>query len=116
VACAGADVVGFAAVGPAADPDMDDRDTELLVIAVAPAARGSGHGSRLLHAVADTAREDGSDVLVVWVARDHEPTRAFLQRAGMAPDSAWRDRGVDEAGHTLREVRLVTSLTEPEKD
>lgn len=112
VACAGSKVVGFAAVGPCADPDQDERVTELLVLGVHPEARAAGHGSRLLQAAVDTARTAGSGTLVVWVPRDHEPTRAFFQRAGMVPDSAWRDRGVDEAGHTLREVRLAASLAD----
>ena len=47
-----------------------------------------------------------------WVSRDDASTREFLQRAGLEPDSAWRDRGIDDAGHRLREVRLVASLTD----
>lgn len=112
VACSGADVVGFAAVGPCCDPDADERVGELLVIGVQPSARRAGHGSRLLQAVADLARVDGAHTLAAWVPRDHEPTRAFLQGAGLVPDSAWRDRGVDGAGRTLREVRLVASLAD----
>lgn len=112
VACSGTDLVGFAAVGPSSDPDLDERVGELLVIGVHPRSRRAGHGSRLLQAVADMARVDGAGTLAGWVPRDHEPTRAFLQGAGLVPDSAWRDRGVDGAGRTLREVRLVASLTD----
>ena len=36
VACAGEEVVGFAAVGPSADPDATDVDGELLVGGVSP--------------------------------------------------------------------------------
>jgi len=111
VACAGDVVVGLAAIGPCPDPDADERVSELLVLGVHPHARRAGHGSRLLHAAAQTARESGATVLATWVPRDDEATREFLQRAGLVPDSAWRDRGIDDAGHRVREVRLVASLT-----
>ena len=113
VACTGPDVVGLAAVGPCPDPDADERVSELLVLGVHPLARRAGHGSRLLQAAADTARDAGATVLAAWVPRDDEATRGFLQQAGLVPDSAWRDRGIDDAGHRLREVRLVASLTDP---
>ncbi|MGV1009463.1 MAG: GNAT family N-acetyltransferase [Dermatophilaceae bacterium] len=112
VACEGPDVVGLAAVGPCPDPDADDGVAEVLELAVHPQARGAGHGSRLLHAAADTAHRTGASVLAAWVPRDDEAVRGFLQRAGLVPDSAWRDRGVDDVGHRLREVRLVASLTD----
>ncbi len=112
VACRGRDVVGLAAIGPCPDPDTDERVSELLVLGVDPAARRAGHGSRLLQAAADTARGSGATILATWVLRDDASTREFLQRAGLEPDSAWRDRGIDDAGHRLREVRLVASLTD----
>ena len=56
VACAGEQVVGFAAVGASDDADTDAGTAELIVLGVHPDARRQGHGSRLLHAVVDTAR------------------------------------------------------------
>lgn len=110
VACAGEQVVGFAAVGPSTDPDADGSVAELLVIGVHPDARHQGHGSRLLNAVVDTARGRGRDVLYAWVLATDEQTRAFLQAAGFEPDGAHRTRIVSEDGATAREVRLTASV------
>lgn len=106
VACAADVVVGFAAVGPAGDPDLGPESAELLVGGVHPDARLAGHGSRLANAAADTAGSAGFSELVVWLLASDEATRAFLQAAGFAPDSAYRDRVVSEDGWLAREVRL----------
>ena len=39
-----------------------------------------------------------------------ETTRAFLYAAGLAPDSAFRDRVIDVDGTVVREVRLTANL------
>ncbi len=109
VACAGEQVVGFAAAGPSPDPDGDGA-AELLVIAVHPEARRQGHGSRLLNAVVDTARERGREVLTVWVVADSDDTRRFLTAAGLEPDGAHRERVVSEGGATALEVRLSAAV------
>lgn len=106
VACAGAQVVGFAAIAPTAESGVG----ELLVLGVHPDARRAGHGSRLLNAAADTLRAHDRTELHAWVPAADEPTRAFLSASGLGPDGAWRDRVVDPEGATLREVRLVGSL------
>src|SRR4029078_5103295 len=59
VACAGEQVVGFAAVGPSADPDAGETSGEVLVLGIHPDARRSGHGSRLLDAAAGTLTAQG---------------------------------------------------------
>lgn len=113
VACAGAQVVGLAAIGPSQDPDADAAWGELTVLGVHPHARRAGHGSRLLNAVVDVLRGAGADAVAAWVTFDDEATRAFLVASGFAPDGAFRDRVVSPDGDTLREVRLVVSLLEP---
>lgn len=110
VACAGDQVVGFAAVGPSQDPDAGDSVAEMLVIGVHPDARRQGHGSRLLNAVVDTARGRGRDTLTAWVLATDESTRAFLQSAGLQPDGAHRTRIISEDGATAAEIRLVASV------
>lgn len=110
VACAGEQVVGFAAVGPSDDPDAGDSVAELLVIGVHPDARRQGHGSRLLNAVVDTARGRGRDTLNAWALATDEHTRAFLHAAGLEPDGAHRTRIVSEDGATAAEVRLTASV------
>lgn len=109
VACAGDQVVGFAAFGPSEDPDADDATAELLTLVVHPQARGEGHGSRLVNAVVDEARTRGFTWLHAWVLLDTPDHRDFLQRAGMAPDRARRTRAVDDE-RTVMEVRLGAGL------
>jgi GNAT superfamily N-acetyltransferase len=110
VACAGEQVVGFAAVGASGDPDAGDTTAELLVLAVHPDARAQGHGSRLLHAVVDTARARGRDHLTAWLLSTDDGVRAFLTAAGMAPDGAHRERVVDADGRSVGELRLSASV------
>ena len=110
VACAGDQVVGFAAVGPSADADADDAQGELLALGVHPAARRAGHGSRLLNAAVDTLRGRQFERLTGWVLREDEDTRAFLVASGLSPDGAYRDRVVGADGTVVREVRLVADL------
>lgn len=111
VACAGAEVVGFATIGPSQDPDATPTTGELSALGVHPQARRQGHGSRLLNAAVDTLREAGAEHLTTWSLARHEETRAFLVAAGLAPDGAYRDRVVSPDGDTAREVRLVASLS-----
>jgi ribosomal protein S18 acetylase RimI-like enzyme len=113
VACVGAQVVGFAAVGPSQDPDAGPATGELTAVGVHPAARRQGHGSRLLNACVDVLREAGAEEVVAWLLADDEASRAFLTGSGLGPDGAWRDRVVAPDGSTLREVRLVAALGEP---
>ena len=112
VACAGEQVVGFAAVGPSPDPDSDDT-AELLVLAVHPDARRQGHGSRLLNAAVDTARGRGRHALSTWVLADAGDVLGFLTAAGLDADGAHRERVVSPDGATTREVRLGAHLGEP---
>ncbi len=108
VACAGEQVVGFAAVGPSGDPDAKDGDGELLVLGVHPQARRAGHGSRLVNAAVDTARGAGFTGLRGWLLSTDEDTRAFLTDAGLAADGAYRDRVVGpQETDVAREVRVA---------
>ncbi|GAA5023186.1 hypothetical protein GCM10023258_14240 [Terrabacter aeriphilus] len=116
VACAGEQVVGFAAVGASDDADADTETAELLVLGVHPDARRQGHGSRLLHAVVDTARARGRSELAAWLLAADDATRAFLIAAGMLADGAHRERVVSADGATAAEVRLSAVLAEPEAD
>lgn len=111
VGCAGEQVVGFAAVGPSVDPDATETSGEVLALGVHPDARRSGHGSRLLNAAVDTLRGKGFDTLSMWILASDEATRAFLTTAGLAPDSAYRDRVIDADGKVAREVRLTADLS-----
>lgn len=115
-AASGADeVVGVAAVAPATDPDLRVESTvELVLLAVDPPHRGSGHGSRLLHASLQTAADDGESEAVTWVPSVDDDLRRFLEDSGWAPDGAFRTLAGAPAADAdeveLRQVRLATRL------
>jgi GNAT superfamily N-acetyltransferase len=110
VACAGAQVVGAAAIGPSQDPDAGPAAGEVTLLAVHPDARRQGHGSRLLNAGVDLLRDAGAESVAAWLLADDEDGRAFLTSSGFGPDGAFRDRVVSPDGDTLREVRLTAVL------
>jgi GNAT superfamily N-acetyltransferase len=110
VACAGAQVVGAAAIGPSQDPDTGPAAGEVTLLAVHPDARRQGHGSRLLNAGVDLLRDAGAESVAAWLLADDEDGRAFLTSSGFGPDGAFRDRVVSPDGDTLREVRLTAVL------
>ena len=104
-------ILGYAAVGPSADPDADAHTAELLALEVDPDHQRDGHGSRLIAAVADLCRQAGITTLSVWCPVGDERRRGFLQSAGWGPDTARRDLQVGpEDTDVIREVRLITAL------
>ena len=108
------EVVGFAALGPAEDPDADHgADAELAALVVHPDHLGAGHGSRLLAAVVDTCRADGFARLTAWVLSADDALRTFLESAGWAADGAHREVGSDDDEATVRQVRLHASVVDP---
>jgi GNAT superfamily N-acetyltransferase len=113
-ALAGDRVVGFAALAPASDPDtIPTLDGELLALCVDPPDSGAGHGSRLVNAVADVAREDGVHHLHAWLAAAEQDLRAFLVGAGWDDDGATRSLDLRGDGAVVVEqARLRTALVE----
>lgn len=105
-------VVGYAVTGPSPDPDADPvADAEVSEVVVHPDERGSGHGSRLLQAVVDTAVADGFTRARTWIRATDDALRGFLDSAGWAPDSAHRELDLHGDGEiTVRQVRLHTAL------
>ena len=111
VALVGNVVIGYTALGPSSDPDTQSGTGEVLALEVDPDHRGVGHGSRLLAAVVDTARESQLTDLTLWVPLAAEKRRSFFMHAGWGPDTAYRD--LDAGVTTIREVRLVTNIGNP---
>lgn len=105
-------VVGFAAVAPAEDlePDDPDPDTTAAVgpVLVEPRWGRRGHGSRLMAAVVDLAREDGMTRAVCWIPEADTVSREFLIGAGWAGDGLVR--ALDTGDGELREIRLHVAL------
>jgi GNAT superfamily N-acetyltransferase len=101
-------VVGFAAYGPAEltdgeTPDPAGPTTEVTTLLVEPRFGRRGHGSRLLAAVADVARDGGTARLQTWLLEPDQVSAGFYESAGWAPDG-WA-RTLDTGGEPLREVR-----------
>ena len=124
VAFEGEVAVGFAAIGPAVPEDLvgPGHESEALpasgawnrdalavsTLLVEPRWGRRGHGSRLLAAVADVAREDGFTRALAWVLDADAATRKFLESAGWAPDGVGRVLDMD--GTDVDEIRLVTKF------
>jgi GNAT superfamily N-acetyltransferase len=107
VAMDGAELVGFAASGPAEDDDVDGP--ELTALVVEPRWGRRGHGSRLLAATVDHWREDGLAIAVHWAWERDKATRTFLTSAGWELDGA--ARGLDTGPRIERQVRLHADVT-----
>jgi GNAT superfamily N-acetyltransferase len=107
-------VRGFAVTGPAADPDLDPIAVgEVSELTVDPAHTRHGHGSRLLHACADTLRADRFRTAVTWLNATDDARRSFLTEMGWAADGAHRELDLHGDGSLrVKQVRLHTSLTD----
>jgi GNAT superfamily N-acetyltransferase len=101
-------VAGFAAFGPAQDPDRwPGTDAEIFAFHIAPGLTRRGHGSRLLHAVVDHLVDDGFHAVYVWTLEQANPVRSFLEQAGWAPDGARREL---DPGTVVPMVRLHAAI------
>lgn len=88
VALDGPRVVGFAASVPAGDA------VEIVALEVDPDARQAGHGSRLLAACVDLARETGAARVRTWVLAGDTGRERFLTSAGLGPEGRRRTLGL----------------------
>ena len=108
VACAGARVVGFAASAPT------EHGVEVLSLEVDPEHQRAGHGSRLLAACVDLAREHGATHLQTWVLDADAAREAFLAGAGLGPDGSRRELGIsagpDGLTRAVAEHRWVAEI------
>ena len=94
------EVVGFANVGPAEDPEGAG---ELYAINVDPAHWGTGAGRALLEAAQAELARLGFAELVLWVLPANARARRFYEIAGWASDGT--ERTVDALGAVVPEVR-----------
>ena len=115
VALAGDELIGFAALAPASDPDLVAAlDAELHSFCVAPDRTRRGHGSRLVNASVDVLRAAGFAHLHVWLTDREAQLRSFLEKAGWADDGARRSLDLRGDGEVLADqVRLRTSIADP---
>jgi len=112
VACAGALVVGAAAVQPSPDPDAHPEDGELSTLVVDPDWRRTGHGSRLLAASVSALQQAGLSSVRIWTVAEDEAFRRFLTLAGLEPDGASRTFSTDstDGSSQITEIRLSAQL------
>ena len=94
-------VVGLLGLAPTQSMDAEGhvdeagvQAVEVTALGVEPASQRRGHGSRLLAAAVDLARQDGARALVAWVVRGDESVSRLLSSVGMAPTGAHRVLGV----------------------
>ena len=96
-------VVGLLGLAPTQSMDAEGQvdeagvqAVEVTALGVEPASQRRGHGSRLLAAAVDLARQDGARALVAWAVHGDESVRRLLASVGMAPTGAHRVLGVGE--------------------
>lgn len=120
-------IVGMVAFGPAETDDAgvqpgpqgvppgeseDNATGEIATLLVEPRWGRRGHGSRLLAATVDMAREDGIANMITWIPENDSSARSFFGSAGWA-EAGWI-RTLDADGTPLREICLHTSILESE--
>lgn len=105
VASDGDVAVGFAALCPCGDQDLDSRAWHQLAnLHVRPDLRGQGIGHRLFEAGLTIAAEAGARGLTLWVVAANLPARRFYERLGMTADGASQHHDLGD-GAGLDEVR-----------
>ncbi|WP_285730821.1 GNAT family N-acetyltransferase [Nocardiopsis sp. ATB16-24] len=103
-------VTGFAAFGPAGDPDLWPAvDAEVFALHVDPTRLRQGHGSRLMNASVEHLVEDGFGTAHVWVPEADNALRSFFESSGWRADGARREI---DMGRLLPMVRLHASISE----
>ena len=111
VALEKAELVGFAASGPAADEGLDPATAdELVTLLVEPRWGRRGHGSRLVAASVEHWRGAGFSTAVAWAWERDPATRSFLVGSGWEPDGTVR--GLDTGARVERQLRFHTDLRE----
>ena len=112
VAMAGPRLVGFAAGTPSNNSPADGEPwaCELVALEVTPHERRNGHGSRLLAAVVDLARERGAHHIATWSFEADEIRLAFLRGAGL--EEAGLRRRLPVPGGEREEILLSGAIGE----
>jgi len=103
-------VIGFAAMGPARDGDVDAATTgELRVVLVEARARGLGVGSALIGAAERALRDSGFLAATLWVLPDNAQAVRCDERCGWRAGGS--ERITDFGGREIRSVRYERRLT-----
>ncbi|WP_194786370.1 GNAT family N-acetyltransferase [Actinomyces haliotis] len=109
VATLGDEVVGIVALAPTQGV-VDEKETtdapasvrepepaaEITALGVLPEHQREGHGSRLLAAATDYARQDGARVLLQWAVRGDESVSGLLAACGLERTESRRELPVGQ--------------------
>ena len=102
------ELAGFVSAGPATDADRwPGTDAQLYELRIHPERTRCGHGSRLLHAAADTLATDGFRTMSIWALEADAALRRFLESSGWAADGA---RAELDVGASVPVLRLHTTI------
>jgi GNAT superfamily N-acetyltransferase len=88
-------------------PDPESGDRQLYGLWVAPSARGTGLGERLVEAIVAWATEVGARRLILWVTEINEPAVELYGRMGFARTGVRQTLPWDER---LTEIEMVREL------
>lgn len=78
------------------DAAADEAGVEIVALGVAPSRQRAGHGSRLLAAATDTARQAGATTLLVWAVRGDDSLASLLTAAGLERTRSHRELPVGD--------------------
>jgi L-amino acid N-acyltransferase YncA len=105
--------VGFAALSPATseEPDLHhpERTVAIAPLLVEPRWGRRGHGSRLLAAAIEHARNDEMTHAIAWIPEKDSASNDFLTSAGWLPDGLVR--ALDTGAGEFREIRLHCDIS-----
>jgi ribosomal-protein-alanine N-acetyltransferase len=87
-------------------------EAEILTLGVAPAARRTGLGARLLDAAAAAARQSGAAKLFLEVSARNAPARALYAKAGFAQAGRRRRYYADGADALIMALPLISAAAE----
>jgi GNAT superfamily N-acetyltransferase len=107
VATADGKTQGTVSLGPVAD---EPQAADLFGLWVAPEARHTGTGWRLVEAAAKLAADDGRTQLYYWVSTDNGPGIAFASNFGFRLTSNRRQTRVQNPQFGDQEIAFVYSL------
>jgi ribosomal protein S18 acetylase RimI-like enzyme len=102
-------VVGFVAVGPARDSELDAATTgELRTVMVDARERGLGVGGALLDGAERAMRDSGFSDATLWVLPENAEAVRCYERCGWRADGT--ERITDVGGREIRSVRYAQRL------
>ncbi|WP_328676756.1 GNAT family N-acetyltransferase [Streptomyces sp. NBC_00343] len=108
VATRGAELIGWAAIGPYRDGELRTGEAELYAIYLDPQYVSTGVGRALMQESLRECAARGHDRVYLWVVRGNARARRFYERAGFRADGTEEPYEVE--GVAVPELRYVREL------